>query len=212
MPEDKDISLLVTVPVCSFRKGYAREYLETEDIPPPSTIYGFLLSLAGEEIRDKYLGTNIAYAILREPEKSVVIRTTWRMKIRTLPTGIGNNRSPDFQEILTGLQLAVWIQNGPLAERISIVRSAPWKIDRYGGLCLGESRDLVNDVQWFPKWTRDDALWVVPDPDGDLPLPIWVDHVGAKNTVWKQFCLSRKHLNSPGEHDPRWISIVNTAE
>ena len=42
------IGLYVTVPVACFRKGLAREYLETEPLPPPSTCYGFLLSLVGE--------------------------------------------------------------------------------------------------------------------------------------------------------------------
>jgi len=31
MEDDTCVSLLVSVPICSFRKGYAREYLETEE-------------------------------------------------------------------------------------------------------------------------------------------------------------------------------------
>jgi CRISPR-associated Cas5-like protein len=49
---------------CSFRKGSAREYLETEEVPPPTTVYGFLLSLVGKEERLAYAGTGLAYAVL----------------------------------------------------------------------------------------------------------------------------------------------------
>ncbi len=209
MEKNGDVSLLVSVPVCSFRKGYAREYLETEELPPPSTIYGFLLSLVGEEDRDKYIGTHLAYAVINQPEKSVIIRTTWRMKIKSLPTGVGNNRSPDYQEILTGLQLGIWIRSGDLADKIIIAGKNPKIIDRYGGLCLGESRDLINDVNWNPLWAERKGYWVINDPKGDLPLPIWVDHVGSKNTVFGQFRLYQQQLELPPENDVRWIVIVN---
>ncbi|MCK5244362.1 MAG: type I-MYXAN CRISPR-associated protein Cas5/Cmx5/DevS [Desulfobacterales bacterium] len=209
MQKNAGVSLLVTVSVCSFRKGYAREYLETEQIPPPSTIYGFLLSLVGEEDRYKYVGTSIALAILRKPELSVVLRTTWRMKNKTLPAGVGNNRSPDYQEILTGLQIAIWVQSGPLADRVYFASKTPSQVDRYGGLSLGESRDLVNDIVWFPQWPHKEGYWLVHDPDGDMPLPVWVDHVGSKGTAWKQFSLQQQRLELPSAEDPRWLSIVS---
>lgn len=208
---DEDVRILVSVPVCSFRKGYAREYLQTEEMPPPSTVYGFLLSLIGEEDRYKFSGTNIAYSIINPAEKSVIIRTVWRTKIKNLPPGTGSNRSPDYQEILTGLKLVVWIQEGPLAEKIGLAGKNPSAIDRFGGLCLGESRDLVNDVIWWPDLTRENGTWLTPDAEGDLPLPVWVDHVGSKDTVWRQFRLVEQPLCDllPAD-DPRWIEITNT--
>ena len=39
------LGVYVSVPIACFRKGLAREYLETEPLPPPATCYGFLLSL-----------------------------------------------------------------------------------------------------------------------------------------------------------------------
>ena len=50
------LGLHVTVPVACFRRGLAREYLETEQLPPPATCYGFLLSLVGEVDRRRHLG------------------------------------------------------------------------------------------------------------------------------------------------------------
>ena len=170
------VSLSVSVPVCCFRKGYAREYFETEELPPPSTVYGFLLSLIGEEDRDAHQGARIAYALLGLPELSVVLRTTWRLKEKA-PPGLKSNRRPDYQELLTGLHLAVWVAPGDLAQEVRLVGEQPQAVSRYGGLSLGESRDLVNDITWSPRWEQQMAMWLVSDADGNLTLPIWVDHV-----------------------------------
>jgi CRISPR-associated protein Cas5t len=201
------ISLRLRIPVCSFRKGYAREYFESETVPPPSTIYGFLLSLIGEEDRYRHVNARIAYALINQPELSVVLRTTWRIKDKS-PPGIGSNRRPDYQEILTGLELGVWIEPSPLAESVRIACESPSRIERYGGLSLGESRDLVNDIELFPTWSREDALWLVVDPKGYLALPVWVDHVGSTGTVWEQFRLHPYILEAPSGGDPRWIKIT----
>ncbi len=74
------INLRVSVPFCSFRKAYAREFLESERFPPPATVYGFLLSLVGEELRETYKGTRLAIAVVREAQVAQVLRTVWRVK------------------------------------------------------------------------------------------------------------------------------------
>jgi len=61
----------------------------------------------------------------------------WRIKNKTLPLGVGNNRSPDYQEILTGLTLAVWVKKGGLGGRIKAVQANPERVKRYGGAELG---------------------------------------------------------------------------
>lgn len=217
MSSSGPICLRVTVPVCSFRKGYAREYLETEEVPPPSTVYGFLLSLVGEEDRRAYLGTKIALGLLSQPELSTVLRTVWRVKAidvtrKGLPTvhqppGVGSNRRPDFQEILTGLDLAIWVDDGPLSARLCQASEAPRDVSRFGGLSLGESRDLVNDILWNPELSGLTCMWLTIDPEGELPLPIWVDHVGSKGTIWKQFQLVGSNGVCPPQEDARWITI-----
>jgi CRISPR-associated protein Cas5t len=204
---NQSISLRLTVPICGFRKGFAREYFETEEAPPPSTLYGFLLSLVGEEDRRRYLETRLAYALLSRPELSLVLRTVWRVKEKS-PPGLGSNRRPDYQEILTGIELGLWVGPGELAQRLKEAASNPQNIHRYGGLSLGESRDLINDINWFPTWPKREALWLAVDPQGDLPLPLWVDHVGSKGTIWGQFRLAPGELSEPPESDHRWITIV----
>jgi CRISPR-associated protein Cas5t len=210
MHEKDCINLLISVPVCSFRKGFAREYLETERVPPPSTVYGFLLSLIGEEDRFRYIGTRIAYALLSRPELSVVLRTIWRIKDKKVPIGTGANKRPDYQEILTDIKLAIWACDGELSQKIRSLETYPEGIKRYGGLSLGESRDLINDISWFPEWKQEKGKWLMYDRKGDLPLPIWVDHVGSKETVWRQFRLQDGMLETPSENDNRWITIQNT--
>src|SRR5260221_11423074 len=99
------IGLYVFVPVASFRVPRAREYFETFPCPPPSTIYGMLLSMVGEVNRRVHEGTEIAVAMLSQPDCSIVLRTLWRGKDRTTGPGIGPNRRPAFQELLTASRL-----------------------------------------------------------------------------------------------------------
>ncbi|MBW7864433.1 MAG: type I-MYXAN CRISPR-associated protein Cas5/Cmx5/DevS [Candidatus Hydrogenedentes bacterium] len=205
------VSLSVSVPVCAFRRPYAREFLETERVPPPATVYGFLLSLVGEEDRWKYTGTRLAIAMLSLPALSTVLRTVWRVKSNKSGLGIGKNKTPDYQELLIGLELAVWVAPGDVAERLADGLANPATITRYGGLSLGESRDLVDEVRLNPHYGGRRGVWLSRDPGGSLPLPVWVDHVGSKGTRWEQFGLRDALLEPPPENDDRWITILPPA-
>jgi CRISPR-associated protein Cas5t len=201
------ISLGVSVPICSFRKPYAREFLESERIPPPATLYGFLLSFIGEEDRHKYIGTQIALAVTKEPEVSTILRTIWRIKSKSLQPGTGNNKRPDYQEILTGLECIILVKNGELTERIKEASKHPEIIERFGGLSLGESRDLVNSIHFSPEWEDHENLWLINDPRGQYPLPVWVDHVGSKGTNWGQFNFKKMKISSSELNENHWITI-----
>ena len=148
------VAIYVSVPIASFRNPYAREYLETYPFPPPSTVYGMLLSAVGEASRRVHIGAEIAFALLSRPQVSTVLRTKWRVKSGKTPLGTGQNKVPDFQEVLTGLEMAVWVRGGKeeiarpsLAERLGRVLSHPSECERFGALSLGESTKLVNDLR-----------------------------------------------------------------
>jgi CRISPR-associated protein Cas5t len=47
-----------------------REYGKTYPVPPPSTVYGMLLSLVGETDAYKHCGVQLAIAMLSQPRKS----------------------------------------------------------------------------------------------------------------------------------------------
>ncbi len=95
------VALRVDVPFASFPTSRSREYRETYPVPPPSTVYGMLLSLVGETDRYKHCGIKIAIALLSEPAKSVTLRTMRRFKKKKLDHK--ENSRPDFQEILTDI-------------------------------------------------------------------------------------------------------------
>lgn len=200
------VNIRVRTPVCGFKKSYAREFLESERVPPPATVYGFLLAFVGEEDRRQYMGARLALAITKRPQVSTILRTSWRIKDTKKPLGSDCNKRPDYQEILTELEIAIFVDDGALADRLLL--SQDWSsISRYGGLSLGESRDLVDEVCFSPDWDGRDGDWLVSDNTGDLPLPVWVDHIGSKGTNWGQFRLAKMPLTIPPKEDPRWVTI-----
>ena len=182
------IALRVTVPIACFRKGFAREFWETEELPPPATCYGFLLSLVGERDRRRHVGVRVCPALLSHPDRSAVLRTMWRVKDRNSPPGSGTNARPDYQELLTGIELAVWLDSGEeaagptLEERVNTALDHPERISRFGGLSLGESTHMVDEVQRLPDDWQGGARAYLLAERGRLSLPIWVDHVGSAGT------------------------------
>jgi len=206
------VGLYISVPVACFRVPRAREYFETFPVPPPATVYGMLLSLIGEVNRRVHEGTEIAIALLSEPEYSVVLRTLWRVKKKESGLGLGENRRPDFQELLTDIRLAVWIRDDETAEtsftnRIRNSFDNPSNISRFGGLCLGESTHLVDEVKLLKDFPKSSIQFLLNDDEGDLSLPIWADHVGS-NTTWGQYCLTEVEIeNSNLIPEKAWTKI-----
>jgi len=212
------IRLYVSIPVASFRVPRAREYFETFPVPPPATVYGMLLSMCGEVNRRTHEGAEIAIALLSEPSYSVVLRTMWRVKKKENGLGLGENRRPDFQELLTGVQLAVWVRTGPteradvpLASRVRTALATPDQVHRFGGLSLGESTHLVDEIKEIGDRVIKGRLLMAQD-EGDLSLPIWPDHVGS-NTRWGQYRLSDEAdiTNEVLDNESAWTVIRRPA-
>ncbi len=192
------LGVYVSVPIACFRKGLAREFLETEEVPPPSTCYGFLLSLVGETDRRRHVGCRVTVAMLGAPQVSVVLRTLWRVKSK--PLGSSGNTRPDFQQLLTHVQAVVWLDSTDethggetLETRVATALdpATRGRISRFGGLCLGESTHMVDEASPLSPARRDALKLAHPDADrrlfrlhdhGRLSLPVWVDHVGAAAT------------------------------
>lgn len=211
------IGIYLSVPVAGFRVPHAREYFETLPVPPPSTLYGMLLSLVGEEDRARHEGVELALAMLSEPPVSIVLRTTWRIKDKKLGPGLGNNRRPDFQELLTGLRLALWLRPGAepeatpsLYQRVAQVLANPAASRRFGALALGESTHLVDELRPLRPGDLAGARPLVADPDGDLTLTLWPNHVGSKGTAWGQFRLDGEMIGDTPP-DAAWITIRRNA-
>jgi CRISPR-associated protein Cas5t len=204
------ISLHVEVPYGSFRTSFARSYAETYTLPPPSTIYGMLLSLVGERQRRAHFGVRLSIGFARRPRLSTVLKRLSRYKygVPSKQATLGN--APDYVEVLCEIDSRVRVDSSresaspTLEQRLSLALDSPECIERTGVLCLGLSDDMA-DV----RHTRADEdigiEWLVPDDRGSLELPVWVDHVGSADTRWRRFRLER----TPEEEivlDP-WITI-----
>jgi CRISPR-associated protein Cas5t len=193
------IGIYISVPVACFRIPRAREYFETLPCPPPATVYGMLLSLVGEPNRRTHEGAEIAIALLSKPAYSTVLRTLWRVKTKKTGLGQGENRRPDFQELLTDVRLAVWIRQGreeshapALQERVTAALNSSAAVSRFGGLSLGESTHLVDEISYLTDQAQRGRL-LVAEEEGELSLPVWPDHVGSM-TRWGQYRLIDSEL------------------
>lgn len=194
------LGVYVTVPVACFRKGLAREYLETEPLAPPATCYGFLLSLIGETDRRKHIGARIAPVLLNQPPTSVVLRTVWRVK--KTPLGSPGNTRPDYQQLLTEVKLAIWLECPEFEERVRNALVNPTSVTRFGGLSLGESTHMVDEVCLLDRVkerlpTTGRIFLRREDRKGRLTLPVWVDHVGSAGTRYATGDLEELPLVTP---------------
>jgi CRISPR-associated protein Cas5t len=196
------LGIYVTVPVSCFRKGLAREYLETEPLPPPATCYGFLLSLVGEPDRRRHVGVRVTPVLLGKPPTSVVLRTVWRVK--KTPLGSRGNTRPDYQQLLTGVELVMWLDSTEeraeaptLEDRVCVTLDHPRQINRFGGLSLGESTHLVDEVRRVRPTDVGPTRAFLLAERGRLSLPVWVDHVGSGGTRFVTGDLSERECLEP---------------
>lgn len=211
------LGLYVSVPVACFRKGMAREYLETEALPPPSTCYGFLLSLVGETDRRRHVGARVTAGLFGQPDMSVVLRTVWRVKSK--PLGSPGNTRPDYQQLLSNVRLVVWLDStdeaairpdSPTLEervRIALDPSRRREIARFGGLSFGESTHLVDEVllldkamsasDWNAVAINESSQTFLLADRGRLTLPVWVDHVGSVGTRYATGNLEQHGFTAP---------------
>jgi len=178
-------------PCTSFPRSFARDYKETYLYPPPSTIYGFLLSLVGEQDLNAHVGVNLAIGMIgNEPPISRIVRKQRHHKFSKSHQGTyppSKFSKPNFQELLTDLKIVVKIDSTDekatikLSERVSIALSSPNEINRFGGLSLGESWALVNGIR---PYRADDGeiKWLVKDNRGLIGLPIWIDRQSSQGT------------------------------
>lgn len=207
------LGLYVTVPVACFRPGTAREFWETLPLPPPSTVYGFLLSLVGETDRECHLGVRCTAGVVGTPDRSTVLRRMWRIKEldpkKGKTQGNGANVRPDYQQLLTDVRLIIFVdsqderRDGPTLEKRVTEALNPQhrtQISRFGGLSLGESTHLVNEVKILQteqlSFNDEVKVFLVADR-GRLTLPVWVDHVGAAGTRYQAGTLVEYSGNFP---------------
>ncbi|MEA5511748.1 type I-MYXAN CRISPR-associated protein Cas5/Cmx5/DevS [Crocosphaera sp. UHCC 0190] len=203
--------LYLECPCTSFPRSFARDYKETYLYPPPSTIYGFLLSLVGEEDLTAHLGVKLAIGIIGNiPPISRIVRKQRHHKFSKTHMGTyppSQFSKPNFQELLTDLRVVIKLDSSnesatvKLDERVVIALSSPEQITRFGGLSLGESWSLINGIR---PYRLDDGQiqWLVKDNRGLIGLPIWIDRQTTRGT-FQRFTLS----NSDEFDENCWTEI-----
>lgn len=191
------MELYLDCPCTSFPRSFARDYKETYRYPPPSTIYGLLLSLVGETDMSAHLGVKLAIGIVGDdPPISRIVRKQRHHKFSkthmgTYPTS--KFSKPNHQELLTDLQVTVQIDSSEelatvtLAERVAIALSTPFKITRFGGLSLGESWALVNGIREY-RDTDGVIRWLIKDNRGLISLPVWINRETSQG-MFQRFIL-----------------------
>lgn len=175
----------------SFPRSFARDYKETYLYPPPSTIYGFLLSLVGEEDLTAHLGVKLAIGFIGDtPPISRILRKQRSHKFSKKHQKIYSTAQfskPNFQELLTDLKIVIKIDSSEelreikLENMIKIALSSPDKINRFGGLSLGESWCLING---FRQYREDDGeiIWLQKNSRGLVSLPISINRENNRGT------------------------------
>jgi CRISPR-associated protein Cas5t len=204
-------TLYLECPCTSFPRSLARDYKETYLYPPPSTIYGFLLSLVGEEDLTTHLGVKLALGMIGNPPPiSRIVRKQRHHKFSKTHAGTyppSQFSKPNFQELLTDLKIVIKIDSTnesatiKLDERVAIALTTPEQITRFGGLSLGESWSLINGIREY-RSEDGQIQWLVKDNRGLIGLPIWIDRTTTRGT-FRRFSLS----NSEEFNDDCWTEI-----
>jgi CRISPR-associated protein Cas5t len=203
------MQLYLECPCTSFPRSFARDFKETYRYPPPSAVYGMLLSLVGEVEMLAHVGVKIAIGIIGDaPPISRIVRKQRHHKFSvkhmgTYPTS--QFSKPNHHELLTDLRFVVQIDSTEetatvkLADRVAIALSTPEQITRFGGLSLGESWAMLNGVR---DYREDDGeiRWLIQDKRGLIGLPIWIDRTTTQGT-FARFTLTESFTENC------WVSI-----
>jgi CRISPR-associated protein Cas5t len=176
--------LYLDCPCTSFPRSFARDFKETYSYPPPSTVYGLLLSLVGEVDLLAHVGVRLAIGIIgADPPISRIVRKQRHHKFSKQQLGTypsGQFSKPNHQELLTDLQFVVKLDSEQesgmvkLIDRVAIALTTPEQITRFGGLSLGESWALLNGVRHY-RPEDGNIRWLVKDDRGLIGLPVWID-------------------------------------
>lgn len=194
----------VDVPFATFRRPHAWSLYETFPLPPPSTLYGFLLSFLGRGLRESgsldeeepHGGIRLGLARLGpEAAKGVVLRKQAQRKYHKDHAAL-RSASPAPEEVLCDLRLRIWVDSSLEANAEQSLERAlaeafidPRRITRrIGALCLGESRDLVNRIARATS-NAGGGVVMVPAKHGALTMPLWAGHRrrGGGKPRWQSF-------------------------
>lgn len=216
------LCLFVDAPMASFRPMWSREYQETYPAPPPSTIYGMLLSLVGveREEKERHVGVKIALALQDRLGTGRIFRKFRRVAQSKKNADPLTDRRPDYQELVLWLKFWLWVDdteaNNPLAEKIgeALDKDRRKTIIRHGALCLGESSHMVNEIKFAAgnvSPTENEGRFLVRDKTGFLTMPVWTDHRNDIPYVETFTLLEPESLPAYPWEEEKWITVSPSA-
>ncbi|HUC93257.1 MAG TPA: CRISPR-associated protein Cas5 [Paenibacillus sp.] len=206
------IALYIESPYGEFRKSYARSFAESYVLPPPSTVYGMLLSAVGERFRSAHEGVRLAFAFRRMPRVATTLRKMSRLKygVASKQATLGN--APEYIETLCNVEMICWVDSSGEKAEISLERRLmeaighPDSVERYGLVSLGLSDDLVNELSLLTY--REDAWYrLVSDSAGQ---PANSGRLGDEGGAWSLWY--RLIPDSQGSLElPVWVDHLGSA-
>lgn len=216
------LCLFVDVPMASFRPMWAREYQETYPSPPPSTIYGMLLSLVGveREEKERHVGVKIAVALQGQPECGRIFRKFRRVAQSKNDADPLTDRRPDYQELVLWLKFWIWVDDtemeNPLAQKIgeALDKDRRKAITRHGALCLGESSHMVNEIKLAVgnvAPTANEGRFLARDKTGFLTMPVWTDYRDDISHVETFTLLEPEPLPVHPLEEEKWVTVAPLA-
>lgn len=187
-------------PYASFRNMYTLNNIyETHEIAPPSTCYGFLLSLVGEYNKLKHEGVRLSTGLFSKPAVNTVLQFVRRLKEKDY-----NNKSnsiPTWTQFLTDYHGVIFIDSSDeqggqsLEDRVQRAISDPNSTGRKFPLVIGDNTSIVDDVRVIEWEEGKRANVFLTRPRGTLTLTSWVDYKSNLNNVDVLGCL--EEINGP---------------
>lgn len=217
------MKLFLKAPFAGFKMFCGGDFLPTFPFLPFSTAYGFLLNVAGIEMR-QYNGLEqttiqeglvklrIAMGAREFPHRQQRYQAIHRHllgKDENLERNfcLKTNISPARREFLSNIQIYLQVEGGKEFEQ-RFLDGLEGKLDRYGALFLGESCYLIDSLEIVDDF--EPAHWVVaPDSQQNvfkpMRLPVTIDRTKSSKTDMRLFGFTReKSANVP---DQAWVEV-----
>lgn len=174
----------------NYRDADANTCFFSYPLPPPSTVYGCLLSMVGEMNPYAHSGVKLGVGVEHpQPQQTKVIGKNRRWKVSDFESGM--NSKPDYVYLVHNP--LVWVaidsefenREDSLEKRVQQA-SATHSSRRFGPWTLGDSENLID---WFePLDSFPDSVWWLARNDfGSLRLPTWISQKGISNH-YTSFC------------------------
>lgn len=180
------IGVEIYLPIAFWRKPFSRG--EGEDFPPPSTGYGFFLSMIGEYDKTKYEGAKILPVMVGQPYKNQILRKN------SYPTSATESNVVKYN-ILTNVRVVLWLEHPLLEEKVkdALIHGS----NRQGSLSLGESKHMVRDLDLFNGDSERMGRYLFKSDKGRYSACVWHDRGSPHYGQFQQGNVEERPLLAP---------------